>query len=114
MNVLPAIRWIGQAWEALEPSTIIKCFANAGLLDKERNVVEAVEPPSDEDPFADLEDEVSQVEMLLNDSCGNIAVSPHEAIASESLLQVCQGSYQVCHQTQTVTMKVQTVTMKKS
>ena len=60
VNVLQAIRWIAQAWEAVEPSTIIKCFANAGVLDKERNVVEAVEPPSDEDPFADLEDEVSQ------------------------------------------------------
>ena len=56
VNVLQAIRWIGQAWEAVEPSTIIKCFANAGVLDKERNVVEAVESPNDEDPFADLEE----------------------------------------------------------
>ena len=84
VNVLQAIRWIGQAWEAVEPSTIIKCFANAGVLDKKRNLVEAVEPPNDEDPFADLEDEVSQVEMLLNESCGDTAVSAHEAIANES------------------------------
>ena len=90
LNVLQAIRWIGQAWEALEPSTIIKCFPNAGVLDKERNVVEAVEPPDDEDPFAHLEDEVSQVKMLLNESCGDTAVSAHEAIANESLLPVCQ------------------------
>ena len=123
VNVLQDIRWIGQAWEAVEPSTIIKCFVNAGVLDKEGNVVEAAEPPNDEDPFADLEDEVSQVEMLLNESCGNTAVSAHKAIANESLLPVCQelgedweetGSYQVCHQTQMVTMKVQTVRMKRS
>ena len=90
VNVLQAIRWIGQAWEDVEPSTIIKCFVTAGVLDKEGNVVEAVEPPNDEDPFADLEDEVSQVEMLLNESCGDTAVSAHEAIANESLLPVCQ------------------------
>ena len=65
-------------------------FPNAGLLDKEKKVVEAVEPPNDEDPFADLEDEVSQIEMLLNESCGDNAVSPHKAIANESLLPVCQ------------------------
>ena len=90
MTVLQAFRWIGQAWETIEPSTIIRRFPNAGVLDKEKKVVEAVEPPNDEDPFADLEDEVSQVEMLLNESCGDNAVSPHKAIANESLLPVCQ------------------------
>ena len=54
INVLQAIRWIAQAWEAVEPSTIVKCFTNAGVLDKERNVVKALAPPSDEDPFSDL------------------------------------------------------------
>ena len=58
INVLQAIRWIAQAWEAVEPSTIVKCFTNAGVLDKERNVVKALAPPSDEDPFSDLEDDV--------------------------------------------------------
>ena len=28
--------------------------------------------------------------MLLNESCGDTAVSAHEAIANESLLPVCQ------------------------
>lgn len=44
----------------------------------------------DEDPFVDLEDEVSQVEMLLNESCVDTAVSAHKAIVNESLLPVCQ------------------------
>ena len=62
-----------------------KCFANAGVLNKGRNVVEAVEPRNDEDPFSDLEDNVSQVEMLLNESCCDTAVTTHEAIAHESV-----------------------------
>ena len=53
MNVLQAIRQIGQAWEAVEPSTIIKYFVHAGCQTK-RNVVETVEPSNDEDPFADF------------------------------------------------------------
>ena len=65
VNLLQAIRWIAQAWEAVEPFTIIKCFASAEVLDKERNVVKAQAPPNGEDPFSDLEDDVSQVDVLL-------------------------------------------------
>ena len=75
VNLLQAIRWIAQAWEAVEPSTIIKCFASAEVLDKERNVVKAQAPPNDEDPFSNLEDDVSQVDVLLKESCGDTATS---------------------------------------
>ena len=90
INVLQAIRWIAQAWEAMEPSTIVKCFTNAGVLDKERNVVKALAPPSDKDPFSDLEDDVLQVNALLEESCGDTTTSAHESIADENLLPVCQ------------------------
>ena len=90
INVLKAIRWIAQAWEAVEPSTIVKCFTNAGVLDKERNVVKALAPPSDEDPFSDLEDDVLQVNALLEEACGDTATSADESIAGENLLPVCQ------------------------
>ena len=90
INVLQAIRWIAQAWEAVEPSTIVKCFTNAGVLDKERNVVKALASPSDEDPFSDLEDDILQVNALLEESCGDTATSAHESIADENLLPVCQ------------------------
>ena len=82
--------WIAQAWEAVEPSIIVKCFTNAGVLDKERNVVKALAPPSDEDPFSDLEDDVLQVNALLEESCGDTATSADESIADENLLPVCQ------------------------
>ena len=90
INVLQAIRWIAQAWEAVEPFTIVKCFTNAGVLDKERNVVKALTPPSGEDPFSDLEDDVLQVNALLEESCGDTATSADESIADENLLPVCQ------------------------
>ena len=90
INILQAIRWIAQAWEAVEPSTIVKCFTNAGVLDKERNVVKALAPPSDEDLFSDLEDDVLQVNALLEESCGDTATSADESIADENLLPVCQ------------------------
>ena len=90
INVLQAVRWIAQAWEAVEPSTIVKCFTNAGVLDKERNVVKALAPPSDEHPFSDLEDDVLQVNALLEECCGDTATSAVESIADENLLPVCQ------------------------
>ena len=74
----------------METSTIVKCFTNAGVLDKERNVVKALAPPSDEDPFSDLEDDVLQVNALLEESCGDTATSADESIADENLLPVCQ------------------------
>ena len=74
----------------MEPSTIVKCFTNAGVLDKERNVVKALAPPSDEDPFSDLEDDVLQVNALLEESYGDTATSADESIADENPLPVCQ------------------------
>ena len=74
----------------MEPSTIVKCFTNAGVLDKKRNVVKALAPPSDEDPFSDLEDDVLQVNALLEEACGDTATSADESIADENLLPVCQ------------------------
>lgn len=120
INVLQAIRWIAQAWEAVEPSIIVKCFTHAGVLDKERNLVKALAPPSDKDPFSDLEDDVLQVNALLEDFCGDTATSADEAIAEEHLLPVCQevdenwskNSFQVCHKI--ATMKTELAMMKKS
>ena len=110
INVLQAIRWIAQAWEAVEPSTIVKCFTHAGVLDKERNLVKALTPPSDKDPFSDLEDDVLQVNALLEEFCGDTATSADEAIADENLLPVCQevdenwskNSFQVCQKIATM------------
>ena len=120
INVLQAIRWIAQAWEAVEPSTIVKCLTNAGVLDKERNVVKALAPPSDEDPFSDLEDDVLQVNASLEESCGDTATSADESIADENLLQSAKrlmkigskNSCQVCHKI--ATMKTELAMMKKS
>ncbi len=31
MNVLDAIQWLTQAWDAVKPSTIVKCVAKCGI-----------------------------------------------------------------------------------
>ena len=45
-------RWVAQAWEAVRPEKIKKCFRKAGILDK-KFVVMSHE--NEEDPFEDLE-----------------------------------------------------------
>ena len=34
INIPHAIRWVAQAWEAVKPETIKKCFRKGGVLDK--------------------------------------------------------------------------------
>ena len=51
VNVLTAIRWIKKAWEAVQPQTIINCFRKTGAIPQDG------ETESDEDPFADIEEE---------------------------------------------------------
>ena len=51
VNVLTAIRWIKTAWYAVQPQTIINCFR------KTRALPQGEETESEEDPFADIEEE---------------------------------------------------------
>ena len=39
VSILHAIRWIAQAWEAVQPETVKKCFRKAGILDECFSVV---------------------------------------------------------------------------
>ncbi|KAK2549367.1 hypothetical protein P5673_030192 [Acropora cervicornis] len=90
INVLQAIRWIEQAWEAVEPSIILKCFTNAGVLDKERNVVKALAPPSDEDPFSDLEDDVLQGASQLADELSKVVSKAQSLYLKQRLKNAVQ------------------------
>ena len=51
VNVLTAIRRIKTAWDAVQPQTIINCFRKTGALPQDE------ETESEEDPFADIEEE---------------------------------------------------------
>lgn len=48
IDILTAIRWVKQAWDAVSADTIVHCFKHYG-----------VQPRTDEstDPFADLDEE---------------------------------------------------------
>ena len=86
INVLQAIRWIAQAWQAVQSSTIVKCFAKAGVLDATGDVVEGQASPHDQDPFGDLDEDVSSTDSLLQESCGPETISVQDFIACESSL----------------------------
>lgn len=59
---------IGQAWEGVSVSTIEKCFAMAGFLAADRSIVSFSKEQNEIDPFADLDNELTQVNALLKES----------------------------------------------
>ena len=55
INILHAIRWVAQAWEAVKPETIKKCFRKGGVLDESFAVPSC---PCEENDLLEDEDEV--------------------------------------------------------
>ena len=89
INILHAIRWAAQAWEAVKPETIKKCFRKGGVLDESFSV--SSRPCEESDPFED-EDEVDTSEMhtligQLGPTEGNCSVS--EYVSGDDNLPVC-------------------------
>ena len=89
INILHAIRWVTQAWEAVKSETIKKCFRKGGVLDKSFAV--SSRPCEESDPFED-ENEVDTSEMhnligQLGPAEANCSVS--EYIYGDDNLPVC-------------------------
>lgn len=92
VNILHAIRWVAQAWEAVKKETISKCFRKGGILDKELALV--TREYDEEDPFDDvdapdtasgeLEDLIHRMNMPSEERC-----SVSEYIDGENSLSVC-------------------------
>ena len=81
VNVLTAIRWIKKAWEAVQPQTIINCFRKTGALPQDG------ETESDEDPFADIEEEdISSLDELVHqinpDTSANDYIDADEGLST--------------------------------
>ena len=81
VNVLTAIRWIKKAWEAVQPQTIINCFRKTGALPQDG------ETESDEDPFADIEEEdMSSLDELVHqinpDTSANDYIDADEGLST--------------------------------
>ena len=89
INILHAIRWVAQAWEAVKPEIIKKCFRKAGVLDESFAV--SSRPCEESDPFED-EDELDTSEMYnligqLGPAEVNCSVS--EYVSGDDNLPVC-------------------------
>ena len=86
VDLLQAIRWIGQAWETVSESTIKKCFVKAGLLSADESLVSFPAEHREFDPFEELESgELAQVNLLLCDaSSGSSSDIPSAVEALEA------------------------------
>ena len=94
VDLLQAIRWIGQAWETVSESTIKKCFVKAGFLSADESLVSFPAEHREFDPFEELESgELAQVNSLLCDaSSGSSSDIPSavEALEATSALPTCK------------------------
>ena len=59
VSILRSIRWVSQAWEAVNPETIRRCFKKAGILD---DSLSEVTPCQELDPFMDIDSNTSEIE----------------------------------------------------
>lgn len=84
VNVLLAIRWIAQAWNSVQESTICKCFHKAGILSDDGNVVSRIEG----DPFEDL-DSCQELQGLVGKVMQGERCSAEEYISGDDDLHFC-------------------------
>ena len=92
VSILQAIRWIAQAWEAVQPETVKKCFRKAGILDESFSVVSRL--CEDRDPFEDVDIDISAdtrvIEALMHQ------LGPTEASCSVTELVTGDDNVPVC------------------
>lgn len=102
VNILQAIRWVAQAWEAVSKDTVSKCFRKAGILDKSFMV--ATREYEDKDPFDELDSvqcasgdqeqsSHSELEDLIHqlDMPAEIKCSVSEYVNGDNDLSTCAG-----------------------
>ena len=93
VTILTAIRWIANAWEKVHPLTIQKCFCKAGVLTKELEVVSRSMTADCEDPFADLDDDTTELQTFISEvSGGDENFSVEEYLHINDDLPICSDS----------------------
>ena len=98
LTILNAIRWVAEAWKAVLPETVQKCFRKAGILTRNFEVVQPV-VADDSDPFADLDSDMNDVCQASADSelssliyqlqYSEDCCQPSELLLAENELPVC-------------------------
>ena len=102
VNILQAIRWVAQAWEAVSKDTISKCFRKAGILDNSFMV--ATREHEDQDPFGELDsvqcagdDQEQSAQSELEDLIHQLGMptearcSASEYVSGNNELSTCAG-----------------------
>ena len=84
LTILNAIRWVAEAWKAVLPETVQKCFRKAGILTRNFEVVQPV-VADDSDPFADLDsdmNDVCQLQLIVNSAASYINYNTVKIVAN--------------------------------
>ena len=90
VSILHAIRWIAQAWEAVRPEVVKKCFRKAGILDESFSVVSR--SCEDRDPFEDIDvsADTHEIEALICQlGPSDASCSVTEFVSGDDDLPVC-------------------------
>ena len=87
MDVLKAIRWVAESWDAVKKETIIKCFRKSGVIGSDFTVVGR--SCEDHDPFDDV-DAQEELDTLVGQVCPLAARCPvDEYINGDNNVAIC-------------------------
>lgn len=79
ITLLDAVRWLGNAWFAIKPSTCVKCFAHCGLVDAttSSSTIEEQEEVLLEEPYHQLLDGVTWESYIhMDDAVATVSTEP--------------------------------------
>ena len=84
INFLVAIRWVAKAWGDVKPTTMVKCFKNAGIL-----AGLDVHMLSAEDPFQDIDRDLAIGSLIATAMGSSDQCSAVDYIKGDNDLAVC-------------------------
>ena len=86
VDILVAIRWVALAWSQVTAETVTKCFRNAGVLDRELDVItRGIE--EDSDPFLEADERMELEQLIEKTGTGGCTID--EFLTGDSDLPVC-------------------------
>ena len=87
VDVLKAIRWVAESWDAVKKETIIKCFRELGIIGSNFTVVS--HSCENHDPFDDV-DAQEEFDILVSQVCPSKTHYPvNEYINGDNDVVIC-------------------------
>ena len=81
IDVLLAIRWVMQAWEAVKEETVVNCFKHCG--------VQPTTEDFSEDPFSDLDQHDEELDELVKQLDPDMPLTTTEYVAADEDVATC-------------------------